>query len=80
MDRVVLFPRTPRAAPSEIRPIAGPDRLRCLGVSRDADNPQAVAVAFSRPISDAELRVFHDACRQAAGVVEAAVRSDESQP
>lgn len=78
MGAVVTFPG--RSAPAEIRPSAGPSRLRCLGVSRDADNPQAVAVTFSRPLSDAELRVFHDACRQAAGIVEAAVRSDESQP
>lgn len=78
MGAVVSFPN--RTAPVEVRPTAGPDCLRCLGVGRDADNPQAVAVTFSRPLSDDELRIFHEACRQAAGIVEAACHPDESQP
>jgi hypothetical protein len=40
--------------------------LKCRGVGRDADNDKAVAVYFSRPLTDDELRFFHEVCERSA--------------
>lgn len=61
----------PRKVPHSIlvdRP-ASVEPLRCYGVGRDAENPQSIAVAFSRALTDAEMRIFHDICRRAALLV-----------
>jgi hypothetical protein len=39
--------------------------LKLHGVSRMADNEQALLVIFNRKLSDGELRRFHDAVRSA---------------
>lgn len=35
---------------------------RCHGVSRMADNDQAVLIGFDRKLTDDELRILHDIC------------------
>lgn len=37
-----------------------PDPVKCVGVSRDGDNPKAVLVHFSRPLADDDLRWLYD--------------------
>lgn len=49
---------------------ANDNRLRCLGLSRVQDSPKAVMVAFSRPLTDDELRFFHDVCGRTAPLME----------
>lgn len=39
------------------------DPVKCLGVSRDAENDQAIIVSLSRRPSDNELRGLHDFIR-----------------
>ena len=43
-------------------------KLSVLGVSRDADSPggKSILVAFSRQLTDAELRFFHEVCERTA--------------
>ena len=48
------------------------ENLRIWGVGRDKENPKAVVVCFSRPLTDAELRFFHDVCGRSAPLMEAA--------
>lgn len=40
--------------------------VKCRGVSRMDDNDKAVLVHFSRPLTDAELRFFHEVCERSA--------------
>lgn len=40
--------------------------LKCNGVARVADNDRMTTVAWSRPLTDAELRFFYDVCQRAA--------------
>lgn len=47
-------------------------RLTCPGISRVADNDRAVLVIFSRPLTDDELRFFHEACQRSAPLMEVA--------
>lgn len=50
------FPsRSPRQLSGEVP--------RVLGVSREPGNPQAVLVSFAAPLSDDQLRSFHDSLR-----------------
>ena len=44
--------------------------LKCPGVARDAENPRCVVVAFNRPLSDDELRFFHEVCQRSAPLME----------
>ncbi len=63
MGRVLDFPTPP--------PSPEPDkRLACYGVSRDAEMPRTVSVAFSRPLTDDEMRFFHDVCRRSAPLID----------
>jgi hypothetical protein len=63
MGRVLDFPTPP--------PPPEPDkRLACYGVARDAGAPKAVTVIFSRALTDAELRFFHDVCRRSAPLMD----------
>lgn len=39
------------------------DRPAAQGVGRMADNDKAILVSFSRPLTDDELRRFHDFIR-----------------
>ena len=40
--------------------------MRCYGVSRAGDNPQAVLVSFSKRLTDEQLRFFHEVCNRTA--------------
>lgn len=40
--------------------------LKCPGVGRVEDNDKAVIVYFSRPLTDGELRFFHEVCQRSA--------------
>ena len=40
--------------------------LKVSGVSRMGDNDKAILVSFSRPLTDAELRFFHEVCERSA--------------
>lgn len=38
--------------------------LRLNGVGRDVEHPCFVSVAFNRPLTDDELRFFHEVCQR----------------
>lgn len=40
--------------------------LKCPGVNRMSDNNKAILVHFSRPLTDTELRFFHEVCQRSA--------------
>ena len=42
------------------------DDLKANGVFRPADSPTAINVVFNRRLSDDEMRLFHEWCRQFA--------------
>ena len=47
-------------------------KLVCRGVSRDAESPgqTAVLVTFSRQLTNAELRFFHEVCERTAPLMD----------
>ncbi len=45
-------------------------RLTCPGASRVSDNDRAILVIFSRPLTDDELRFFHEVCQRSAPLME----------
>lgn len=50
--------------------------LKCPGVSRMADNDKAILVYFSRPLTDPELRFFHEVCQRSAPLMLIATDED----
>ena len=53
-----------------LRPANAP--LACRGVSLDADSPRmtGVLVTFSRKLTTAELRFFHEVCQRSAPLMD----------
>ncbi len=49
-----------------------PTFLKCFGVGRDCQNDKVITVSFSRPLTDEELRFFHDVCRRSAPLMDRA--------
>ena len=70
-DRIEAEERAARAKKLGIEP------LTCLGIGRDADNAQSVSVCFSRPLTDAEFRFFHDMCRGSVSIIAGATSPSE---
>jgi len=53
-----------------------PIPLKCSGVSRDGDSLKTILVSFSRRLTDAEMRFFHDVCGRTAPLMDGIDKED----
>lgn len=51
--------------------------LNCPGVNRMPDNDKAILVHFSRPLTDAELRFFHEVCQRSTPLMPMATEAGQ---
>ena len=71
---------TSHVKPDATRPalslvVSRPDKLICTGIGRDAEHDKCAVVYFNRPLTDYELRFFHEVCGRTVPLMDAASNS-----